>query len=158
MLQLEEVRLAEEALAECNNNRTAAEKRAAEKRRLSRRQSRNEAKRHALLEEIEKVCGAEIYLIGIGNGVADFIKVAAKKGHRTRVAHVPKGATAAQITGVLRATVNAPARDLATDATIIQIDAPEAVAMQPTAEQTKAIEITAADVVVGASRVCRARS
>ena len=47
MLQLEEVRLAEEALAECNNNRTAAEKRAAEKRRLSRRQSRNEAKRHA---------------------------------------------------------------------------------------------------------------
>ena len=47
MLQLEEVRLAEEALAACNNNRTAAEKRAAEKRRLSRRQSRNEAKRHA---------------------------------------------------------------------------------------------------------------
>ncbi len=47
MLQLEEVRLAEEALAECNNNRTAAEKHAAEKRRLSRRQSRNEAKRHA---------------------------------------------------------------------------------------------------------------
>ena len=47
MLQLEEVRLAEEALAECNNNRTAAEKRAAERRRLSRRQSRNEAKRHA---------------------------------------------------------------------------------------------------------------
>ena len=47
MQMLEEVRLAEEALAGCNNNRTAAEKRAAEKRRLSRRQSRNEAKRHA---------------------------------------------------------------------------------------------------------------
>ena len=46
MQMLEEVRLAEEALAECNNNPTAAEKRAAEKRRLSRRQSRNEAKRH----------------------------------------------------------------------------------------------------------------
>ena len=50
MLQLEEVRLAEEALAECNARPRAmssAEKRAAEKRRLSRRQSRNEAKRHA---------------------------------------------------------------------------------------------------------------
>ena len=50
MLQLDEVRLAEEALAECNARPRAmstAEKRAAEKRRLSRRQSRNEAKRHA---------------------------------------------------------------------------------------------------------------
>ena len=49
MLQLDEVRLAEEALAECNARppMISAEKRAAEKRRLSRRQSRNEAKRHA---------------------------------------------------------------------------------------------------------------
>ena len=49
MLQLDEVRLAEEALAECNARppMSSAEKRAAEKRRLSRRQSRNEAKRHA---------------------------------------------------------------------------------------------------------------
>ena len=49
MLQLDEVRLAEEALAECNAQppMSSAEKRAAEKRRLSRRQSRNEAKRHA---------------------------------------------------------------------------------------------------------------
>ena len=45
---LEEVRLAEEALAESNARPlSSAEKRAAEKRRLSRRQSRNEAKRHA---------------------------------------------------------------------------------------------------------------
>ena len=49
ILQLDEVRLAEEALAECNARppMSSAEKRAAEKRRLSRRQSRNEAKRHA---------------------------------------------------------------------------------------------------------------
>jgi hypothetical protein len=50
MALLEEVTLAEEALAECNARPRAmssAEKRAAEKRRLSRRQSRNEAKRHA---------------------------------------------------------------------------------------------------------------
>ena len=51
MQMLDEVRLAEEALAESNNARpramSSAEKRAAEKRRLSRRQSRNEAKRHA---------------------------------------------------------------------------------------------------------------
>ena len=50
MALLEEVTLAEEALAECNTRPRAmstAEKRAAEKRRLSRRQSRNEAKRHA---------------------------------------------------------------------------------------------------------------
>ena len=50
MQQLEEVKLAEEALAESNARPRAmssAEKRAAEKRRLSRRQSRNEAKRHA---------------------------------------------------------------------------------------------------------------
>jgi hypothetical protein len=56
MLQLDEVRLAEEALAECNARPRAmstAEKRAAEKRRLSRRQSRNEGKRGAL--EVEKL-------------------------------------------------------------------------------------------------------
>ena len=49
MALLEEVTLAEEAMAECNARRamSSAEKRAAEKRRLSRRQSRNEAKRHA---------------------------------------------------------------------------------------------------------------
>ena len=50
MALLEEVTLAEEALAECNTRPRAmstAEKRAAEKLRLSRRQSRNEAKRHA---------------------------------------------------------------------------------------------------------------
>ena len=50
MALLEEVTLAEEAMAECNSRPRAmssAEKRAAEKRRLSRRQSRNEAKRHA---------------------------------------------------------------------------------------------------------------
>lgn len=114
------------------------------------------AKRSAMLKMIEDLCQAEIFLVGIGDEVKDFIKTVAKKGHRTRVAHVPQGATAAQITGVLRATYNAPARDLEADATVIEIDAPEAQALQPTAEETKAIEIAAANVAVGSNMTATA--
>jgi hypothetical protein len=107
------------------------------------------AKREAVVKHLEDECGAELFLIGMGKECKEFIKKVAAKSTRTRVAHIPDGATAAEITGLIRATVAAPAREPGKTGVVIQIDTPEAKEMQPDEAQTKLIEEGAAAVAIG---------
>ena len=106
------------------------------------------AKRAALLDHLEKVCQADVFLIGMGLGAAAFVKTAAAPGRRTRAAYIADGATAAQVAGVLRATVKAPARAPDAAVAVIEIDSPEAQALQPDAEEAAQLAKSASAVVI----------
>lgn len=108
-----------------------------------------EQRREAMIKYLEDVTQAEVFLLGIGKEVKDFIKTAAKAGRRCRVAHIDRGANVKQISSVVAACARAPKRKAAEATTVITVDAPEAQAFVPTDEQAATVQANTAYVAIG---------
>jgi hypothetical protein len=110
-----------------------------------------EQRREAMIKYLEDVTQAEVFLLGIGKEVKDFIKTAAKAGRRCRVAHVSKGANVKQISSVVAACARAPRRKATEATTVITVDAPEAQVYVPTDEQAATVQANTAYVAIGST-------
>jgi hypothetical protein len=96
-------------------------------------------RRSSLLDEIEKTSNAEIFLVGVGNEVKNFLKVATGPGRRMQVAHVPDGADARTVSTVLKTGLNATKRVANAPYTLISIDAPATSLVESTDEERAAV-------------------
>ena len=105
-------------------------------------------RRSSLLDEIEKTSNAEIFLVGVGNEVKDFLKVATGPGRRMHVAHVPDGADARTVATVLKTGLNATKRVAGAPYTLISIDAPATSLVQSTDEEQAAVVDGAAKISI----------
>ena len=105
-------------------------------------------KRASLLDYIEKTSNAEIFLVGVGKEVKDFLAVATRPGRRMQVAHVPDGADAKTVATVLKTGMNAPKRKVDAPYEVISIDAPATFLVEATEEEAAAISSGAATLSV----------
>ena len=108
-----------------------------------------ERRREAMVKYLEDVTQAEVFLLGIGKEVKDFINTAAKAGRRCRVAHIDRGSTVKQISSVVAACARAPKRSAGRAFTVITVEAPEAKEYEPTDEQAAAVQANTAYVAIG---------
>ena len=106
-------------------------------------------RRASLLDYLEKTSNAEIFLVGVGREVKDFLKVATGPGRRMQVAYVPDGADAKTVATVLKTGLNAPKRVADAPYTLISIDAPASSLIEATEEEQTAVSDGAATISIG---------
>lgn len=109
---------------------------------------RVDRKRASLLDYIEQTSNAEIFLVGVGKEVKDFLAVATRPGRRMQVAHIPDGADASTVATVLKTGINAPKRVVDAPYEIISIDAPATSLVEATEEEAAAVSSGAATLSV----------
>jgi hypothetical protein len=100
----------------------------------------HDAKREAVLAELERMfdIDVEIHLVGVGEEVKKLIHKACKPGRRFKASHLSGKSTAAQVTTVIRTTLESAPRDKEAEVQAIEIDAPLAKDFEATAEQAAA--------------------
>jgi hypothetical protein len=96
-------------------------------------------KRASLLDYIEQTSNAEIFLVGVGKEVKDFLAVATRPGRRMQVAHIPDGADATAVATVLKTGINAPKRVADAPYELISIDAPATSLVEATEEEVAVV-------------------
>lgn len=105
-------------------------------------------KRASLLDYIEQTSNAEIFLVGVGSEVKDFLAVATRPGRRMQVAYVPDGADAKTVATVLKTGINAAKRTVDAPYELISIDAPATSLVEATEEEATAVSSGAATLSV----------
>tara|TARA_B110000902_G_C14188921_1_gene543406 strand:- start:40 stop:1224 length:1185 start_codon:yes stop_codon:yes gene_type:complete len=105
-------------------------------------------KRASLLDYIEQTSNAEIFLVGVGEEVKDFLAVATRPGRRMQVAHIPDGADAKTVATVIKTGLKAPKRGADAPYEIISIDAPTTSLVEATEEEEAAVSNVAATLSV----------